>query len=200
MNKCIFTVAVDGYHPEILAETIPLMEKYAYKIEADFRVIIDRKFPELPPTYEKMQIYDMGKGYDLNLLLDADIYVTEDMYDVTRLDIVPEDSVGVWMEYDPRVTIKFDEYLKLDGSETILATNFVLTHAAQHELWRPLELSINESLNRMKRTFVIDEYCIGRNLKRYGFKKAQMVLPGAADNLFFHGNVTTRLTQNDVPI
>ena len=191
MTKCIFTVAVDNYHPEILAETIPLMEKYASKIGAEFKIITKRKYPDWPPTYEKTQIYELGVGNDCNLLIDADMVISEDLYDVTSPDIVPEDSVGVWMEYDPVITIKSDEYLSLDGSDTIPADNFILTHAAQHELWRPLELSVDMALSRMKRPFVVDEYCVGRNFKRCGFKRAQLALPGAAENLFFHRNVTT---------
>jgi hypothetical protein len=189
MKKGLFVVCVDNYQPEISAVTLPMLKAYAKKIGAEFTVITERKYPEFPPTYEKMQVYELGKNNDVNLLIDADMYVTEDMYDVT--EVVPEGVVGSWMEYDPWITIKKDEYLKLDGTDRIPATNFLVVWAGQHETWKPLVMLPTVALSRMKRPFVVDEYCVGRNIKQHGYKTQGLSLPGAYGNLFTHGNVTT---------
>ena len=189
MRKEIFVVRVGNYMPALCRHTLPSIKRYAKKIGAKFTLIRDRKFPEFSPTYEKMQVFDRGKDNDWNILLDCDMYLDEGMYDVT--EIVSEDTVGSWMVYDPQVTIQSDEYLRLDGSDKIIATNFVVSGARQHSIWKPLEFSAQEALSRMKRSFVVDEYCVGRNIKRLGIGLSSISLPGAADNLFVHCNAST---------
>ena len=52
MKKTIYTLALRGYAPDLVAVTFQLMKAYAKKIEADFVVIEDRKYPDKYPTYE----------------------------------------------------------------------------------------------------------------------------------------------------
>jgi hypothetical protein len=60
MKKTLYTLSVNDKHPgqdfepEITALTFPLMRKYAHKIGADFHVIRERKHPDMPPVYEKL--------------------------------------------------------------------------------------------------------------------------------------------------
>lgn len=61
MKKTIFILNVNDYSPEITALTYPLIEAYAHKIGADFHIIRERKFPEWPVTYEKLQIYELAQ-------------------------------------------------------------------------------------------------------------------------------------------
>jgi hypothetical protein len=189
-NTCLFTVCVDNYHPEIACRTIPAMRAYAEKINSDFQMITERKFPEWPPTYEKVQVYELGKGYECNILLDCDLLLSERMYDVRG--VVPIGYVGAWLQYDPSITVKEDEYMKLDGSDSILSTNFIVTRREQHKLWEPMNIPVLAAKDRMKRWFVVDEYCVGRNLKKFGYKVSG--IPGA-ENLFYHYNVTTSKEQ-----
>lgn len=189
MKKGLFVVRVDDYFPELCEITLPTIERYAQDIGASFTVIDQRQYPDFPPTYEKFQIYDLGSDNDLNILVDSDIAITEDMYDVT--DLLTEGQVGVWMQYDPRLTIKEDEYIRLDGSDTIAATNFVVTTRHTHEIWRPFDMSVDRVLGRMRRPFVVDEYCFGRNSKMYGIPYRGIISPGAEGNLFFHANINT---------
>jgi hypothetical protein len=185
-DTCIFTVCVDNFHPEIAGKTIPAMEAYADKINADFKVIEERKFPGWSPTYEKMQVYELGKDYECNILIDCDLLLTKNMYDVR--EIIPLGYIGAWVQYDASITINHDEYIKLDGSDSILSTNFVLTRRDQHKLWEPLNMSLTTAKSRMKRWFVVDEYCAGRNFKKYEYKISG--IPGS-DELFHHYNITT---------
>lgn len=189
MKKEVFVVDVDDYLPELTRRTLPSIERYAEKIGARFTVIRDRKWPEVSPTYEKMQVFERGRDNDWNILLDLDMYIDEAMYDVTEM--VPEGHVGVWMSYEPELTIKEDEYIRFYEDDAIAATNFVVTSSAQHRAWEPFEGPLDEYLARMKRPFVLDEYCFGRNLKKYGYKQAGIALPGAYGNLFIHCNVST---------
>src|SRR5271168_5376308 len=72
VKKTIYTLNVGGYAPEICALTYPLLQAYARKIGADFHVIRDRKFPDWPVVYEKLQIHVLGKehGDDWNIYID----------------------------------------------------------------------------------------------------------------------------------
>lgn len=188
MKKEIFVVRVDDYFPALCDITLPTIERYANKIGAKFTIIAERKFPEFPPTYEKMQVYDLGRDNDWNILLDCDMAIN-DMYDVT--EIVTEGHVGVWMDYDPRLTIEYDDVIPLDGSVPIVATNFVASRREHHEIWKPLQMSYEEAASRMKRLFVIDEYCVSRNIISMKIPISGLAVPGAENNLFIHCNITT---------
>jgi len=187
MTKELFVVCVD-YNPAIASTTIPLLKEYAKKINAAFTVITERKYPKFPPTYEKMQVHELGKDNDCNILVDCDMFISKAMYDVTE---VVSEGVGAWEEYDPSLTIKRDEYIKLDGSDRIPATNFMVVWKDQHETWKPFDITFEEASSRMKRLFVIDEYCVGRNIKRCGFLVRGLLLPGTYGALFYHKNLTT---------
>jgi hypothetical protein len=189
LRKAVFTVRVDNYLPDLCALTLPAMKRYADKIGADFYVIEERKFPELPPTYEKMQIWHLGANYDWSILIDCDMAIRDEMYDVT--EVVLPDTVGSWMVYDPQITIAKDEYIPLDGTGTAVATNLVVVPWPLHGVWKPLEMSSTEILSRMKRQFVVDEYCFSRNMTERGIRLSSLALPGAEGNLFKHCNMTT---------
>jgi hypothetical protein len=190
MNKCIHVVCVNNYRLDIACKTVPYLQFYAKRIGADFNLITDRKYPEWPVTYEKMQIYDLGKKYNCNILLDCDILLDHKMYDIT--EIVPSNCIGTWMVYDPAITIKEDEFIKLDGSDRIPVTNCIVTRQSQHEFWKPFDsISMATALSRMKREFVIDEYCVGRNTKKNNFSIVGVIEKRVENKLFFHGNITT---------
>lgn len=189
MKKELFVVRVDNYFPELCNLTLPTIKNYAEKIGAKFTVISERKYPDYPPAYEKVQIYDLGTDNDFNILVDCDLVFDEAMYDVTEL--VSENSVGSWMEYDPHLTIAFDEYIKLDGSDRIPATNFMVSTKDTHKIWEPFEIELVSIINNMKRSWVIDEYCVGHNMKKYDIKNKGIIVPGAENNLFMHANIET---------
>ena len=67
IRKTVWTLNVGPgpgkrYAPEVCSLTYPLLEGYARKIGADFRIIQERKFPEWPVVYEKLQIHELAKG------------------------------------------------------------------------------------------------------------------------------------------
>jgi FkbM family methyltransferase len=188
MTKEVFVVNVNNYQPEISSLTIPTIKAYAERIGAKFTQITERKYPELPPTYEKLQIYELGKNNDYNILIDADMAILPTMYDVTRL--IQNGQVGVWMTYDPSVTIAFDEYLLTGEKDAIALNYFVSTKAVHEKVWKPLEFSVEDIRRRMKRLFVVDEYAVSRNLAEHGIPCEGVILPKAEEH-FLHCNVTT---------
>lgn len=168
MTKAVFVVRVDNFLPELCALTIPTIKAYADKIGADYLEITERKWPAFPPTYEKIQVYDLGKNYDQCLLIDADFLIHRDAPDFTA-GISPG-YVGFLFSYDADSFFALDEYFKADGRNIGIAANFVLTDRATHQLWEPLAESWEVARKKIKREFIIDEYCLSRNLAKYKLK------------------------------
>jgi hypothetical protein len=137
--------------------------------------------------------YNIG-GYKWNILFDCDIWLSPVMYNV--IDYVPPNSIGSYMEYDPSITIKEDEYIKLDHTDRIPATNCLVVPNDLHDIWKPFDLSLETALSRMKRPFVIDEYCIGRNLKKMGIRWSGVIAPEIDGYLFKHFDFTTKGRNN----
>jgi hypothetical protein len=106
MKKCVWTLNVDGYASEITKLTYPLLEGWANKIGADFRIITKRNWPSYPPVYEKLQIHTLGKDYDWNIYVDSDALIHPDFFDPTehiKKDTVLHngcDMAGVRWRYD----------------------------------------------------------------------------------------------------
>ena len=75
MKKTLFTLNVNKYSPEIVELTYPHLKAYAHKIGAEFVEITERKFKKMPVTYEKLQIFNLGKDNDWNIFIDADAMI-----------------------------------------------------------------------------------------------------------------------------
>lgn len=181
MKKELFVVIVNDYFPELCEITVPHIKRYANKINAKFTIISERKFPLFPPTYEKLQIYDLGKDNDYNILLDVDILILKSMYDVTEL---VTDKIGVWMDYDTNYLFKNFNYPK--G----LATNFVVVPNCCHEVWKPID-NFEEIKNKLVRPFIVDEYIFSKNLWEHNYKYIGIIHKGIEGKHFYHLNVTT---------
>lgn len=186
MKKTLFTLAVDGYAPEICDLTFPIMRRYADKIGADFHVITARKFPEFPPVYEKLQIYDLGRemGNDWNIYVDADALIHPDMFDVT--EHLAKDTVFHNGSDPASIRFKPDEYFRRDGRNIGSCNWFTAASDWCLDLWRrptePLEdLVANISCIRaevesgvIEPAHLIDDYLLSRNIARFGLKFLQM--------------------------
>ncbi len=167
-GKTVFTVCVNDYFPELCAITFPLIEAYARRIGAKFHVITERKFPEFPPTYEKLQLGELGRDNEWNILIDADMLVSPLLGDVTRL--VDARTVGLFMQYGAETLFQADQYFMRDGRRLGVATNFVVSHNACHDIWTPLEMPASVALTKTKRAHIVDEYCVSRNFARFGIR------------------------------
>src|SRR5712691_6326868 len=82
VSKILWTLNLEGkYSPEITKLTYPLLDHYARKIGAEFKVISERRWPDFPPAYEKLQIHELGRGAEWNIFMDSDTLVHTDFFD-----------------------------------------------------------------------------------------------------------------------
>lgn len=182
-NKtCIYVVRVDNYWPELCSLTIPNLKMYADKIGAEFHEITTRKYPDFPPTYEKLQVYELGMDNEWNILIDADFLLHPLCPDFTKL--LRPDVVGIDSGYDASLLLNMNsKYFRRDTRRPMLsgntltknsrqgiATGLVVSNNLTHDLWTPLEYGWEEARKHTKREFIVDEYCISRNIARFGLK------------------------------
>ena len=168
-EKALHVVRVNDYWPELCQYTIPNLRYYAEKIGAKFVEITERKYPDFPPTYEKLQVHELGMENEWNILIDADFLIHPMMPDITV--VLPPDTVGIDYGYHASTYLDTsDKYFLRDGRNRGIATGFVVTNNLCHDLWTPLEHSWDEAQQCLKRKHIVDEFCIGRNLARFGLK------------------------------
>lgn len=182
MKKTLFTLAVDDFAPEITDLTFPLMQRYADKIGAEFHVIRDRKYPDMPVTYEKFQVHTLGRdmGNDWNIFFDADVFIHPDMFDIT--EHLDKDTVfhnGVDMR---GIRFRTNEYFRRDGRNISSCTWCVICSDWCLDLWRPTELPLDDILQNIFPTLTevnsglfephhfIDDYLMSCNIAHFGLK------------------------------
>jgi hypothetical protein len=179
MKKTLFTLSVDNYAPEITAITFPMLKRYADKIGAEFFVIKERRYPDFPPVYEKLQIYDLGKENDWNIFVDADTMLRVDLPDVTAL--VPKDTVLFHGKDFASSRWKYDGYFMRDGRHIGACNWFAVASNWCLDLWHPLDIPLSNAVENItlvpaeEKTVVtndhlIDDYTLSRNIARYGLK------------------------------
>jgi len=202
MKKTIFTLNVNSYSPEITTLTYPLIHKYAEKIGADFYVISKRKYPDMPVTYEKLQIYDLARemGNDWNIYLDSDTLVHPDTVDFTSL--ISKDTVMHNGADMASIRWRYDNVFLRDGRDIGSCNWMAIASDWCLDLWSPLDIPLQEALNNIFPTanelqtnitkeHLIDDYTLSRNIARYGLKfitaKDVMKQKGIeAANFFWH--------------
>jgi hypothetical protein len=186
-KKCLFTLRVDDYAPAICELTHPLLRHYAKKIGAEFRVIAERRFPEWPPVYEKLQIYDLAQEMenDWNLYIDSDALVHPDLMDVTchiAKDTVMHNGVDIashrW---------KYDRFFRRDGRNIGSCNWFTVASDWCIELWKPLDdltfaearerifPTVGEMMTVVSADHLIDDYTLSRNIAKYGLKFTTLI-------------------------
>ncbi len=187
IRKTLYTLDIDNYQPAIKALTFPLMQAYAQKIGADFFPITERKFPGWPIVYEKLQIYQLGRGSeglpapDWNIFFDADALISPEMFDITcHLDkstvcFAAKDMAGIrW---------KYDQYFRRDARHIGTCGWFACASDWCLDLWHPLEdMTLQEALGNIAPTMFerkcgmfgeehfVDDYTLSRNIARYGLR------------------------------
>ena len=175
MKKTVYTLCVDNYFPELCAITLPTHAAYAKRIGAEFVLITDRKYPEWHPTYEKMQIWDLGKENDWNIHIDADMYISPYLHDVTgyiaKFDSpAPPYTVGWYSIYDPKLYYKPNRYFMRDERNIGICSAFIAVPSLCHEIWEPFTMSYDEALKGTVQPHGLDDYCMSINFAKYGLK------------------------------
>lgn len=171
-SKCVHVLATKDYAPELCAVTIPTIRAYADKIGADFNLISERKFPDFPVNYERMQIYEAGKGYEWNLNIDADMVLGRGLPDIT-ID-APKDFVRIVMHFNATeyFNIEGNIFFSRDGRQAGIVDAFLMTSHWTHDIWSPLPgvLKDYERIFKENEPRRISEFCISQNLAKYGLK------------------------------
>lgn len=182
-RKCLFTLNIGmNYEPQICELTYPLLARFAAKCEADFHIITERKFPWMPITFEKLQIYELGQlmGNEWNIFFDSDALVHPDTYDPTEhmtKDMVMHNGNDMagnrW---------KYDNYFRRDGRHIGSGNWFTVASDWCIDLWRPPDdLSAEHMVSNISPTayerqhgitseHLIDDYVLSRNIAKYGLK------------------------------
>jgi hypothetical protein len=167
LKKCVYTLCVDNYFPELCELTIPNHEAYAKKIGADFKLITERKYPEWPATYEKVQIYEQGVNYDWNIHIDADMLIHPDLHDITKPDLT---KIYYYSIYDPRLYFPPNLYFLRDGRLVGVCSAFIAVPNWCHDLWEPFSMTFEQAKEGLKSVHGIDDYCFSINFAKYGLK------------------------------
>jgi hypothetical protein len=185
MKKTIFTLNIGNYAPELTAITYPLMKIYAHKIGADFFEITERKFPDWPVTYEKLQIYELAKqmSNDWNFFFDADAMIHPCMPDWTIY--MKKDTIAHWGSDVSSVRHRFNEYMLRDGRGWGSANWFTIASDWCLDLWRPLDITPEEAIDYINPTHeemnfglrsehFVDDFALTNNVSRFGLKTIKL--------------------------
>jgi hypothetical protein len=185
VRKTLWTLNVGNYAPELCELTYPLLLGYARKIGADFQIINERRFPEMPVVYEKLQIFYLGRGNDWNIYVDSDALVFPDMFDVTER--IPKDTVAHYGRDHAGNRFRADAYFRRDGRDIGSCNWFTVASDWCIDLWHPLEDMytnmialpmalaaihpiVSERQAGIDKEHLIDDYVLSRNIARYGLK------------------------------
>lgn len=206
LTKCVWTLNINGYAPEITEVTYPHLKAYAEKIGAEFRVIDSRCWPSAPASYEKLQLHWLGEQYDWNIYIDSDALIHPDMFDITR-HIYPNTVLQYGNDL-AGTRWKDDKYFRRDTRQISSCNWFTVASSDCLDLWHPLDdMSIEEALANTKPQLkesktcsdghLIDDYVLSRNIARYGlhYKTLKEFLEKRGlegVQLFFHSHLLTR--------
>ena len=183
MRKLIHVVNINDFFPELFALTYPTIRSYAERNGYMINMITERKFPNYPINYEKMQVYEDGKDAEVNILCDADMLIHPEFPDVT--EFLKRDSIAFNDNYNISKKYQVDKirYFMRDGRDVGIATNFVVSSDWTHDVWEPLSLSQKdiEDLAKKENTdtggadgrgwgHYADEFALSYNMAKYGLK------------------------------
>ena len=184
-KKVVYTLQCNGYAPELCKLTFPLIEGWAKKIGAIFHVITERKWPEAPPVYEKLQIFNLAqteyKTADWHIFFDADTMIHPDFFDVTAA-LTKDTTCSNGSDFSP-MRFKPDKYFLRDGRYHGKGNWCGIASDWCIDYFRPLDdISIEEAVSNIyplqaelnsgivTADHLIDDYTVSRNIARFGLK------------------------------
>jgi len=180
-KKTLYTLNLNPEdYKEITAMTYPLLKHYARKCGAEFHEITERKFPDWPPTYEKLQVYELGREAknDWNIFFDADAMIhpnTPDFTEIVTKDICLHNGA----DFSP-FRFKKDRFYMRDGRNIGSATWCCICSDWTIEMMEPchdmtpaeVQDMIFPTADELKRGVtpirLVEDFLIGRNIAKYG--------------------------------
>ena len=198
MKKVIHVLNINNFFPELFRITYPTIRAYAEKNGYIINMITERKFPNYPITYEKMQVYEDGKDNQMNVLVDADMLLHPNLPDFETF--LSEDAVA--FNYGYNISEKYYtnriKYFVRDGRDVGIATNLVVSSELTHDIWEPLPLTPeqisdlavpnDEEPNEWNRGWghYADEFALSYNLAKYGLKYQGVLGSGPQHDYAIH--------------
>jgi len=181
VTKTIFLLNIGQYAPAITRLTYPFINLYAKRIGATVHPITERKFPEWPVVYEKLQIFELAKqtGSDWNIYIDSDALIHPECPDFTVY--LSKGTVLFYRFDNSLLRFKADEYFYRNGRYISPGNWFTIASDLCLDLWHPLELTLQETMARITPTpkelafgmtaeHLVDDYALAQNLSRFGFQ------------------------------
>lgn len=169
-SKCIHVVTTHE-PPEVVALSKPLFEDYAVRVGAELRFISERKFPLFPPNYERMQVFETGRDFAWNMVVDAGILVGPLLPDFTKR--VDRRQMGLCLRmHAPSVfDVADNKYFVRDGRDLGVVEACIVTSSLTHDLWEPLHGDPSEWMSCIKSRSpaLISEFCLSLNAAKYRF-------------------------------
>ena len=167
-KACVHVVVINNWFPELCELTLPLIQKWASNIGADFNLIAKPKFEGYPPNYERFQIYESGRDYQWNINVDADFIIHPELEDVTDNDpMVVRAEANMLADY----FFYSNTYFLRDGRNIGMSDNFILSSYYTHDVWEPLNMPYDQAkLNCKLYERQVSEYAISMNIARFGLK------------------------------
>ena len=181
MRKTLYTLNIENYRPEITELTFPLMKHYAAKIGADFHVITQRKYPEMPITFEKFQVGELAleRNDEWSMFFDADALIDPEMFDVTN-HIGKQTVFHNGKDFNG-IRWTWDKYMQRDSRGIGSCTWCVgASEWTVEDLWCKPTIPLQDILASIHITVgehnsghcqtehLIDDYLISRNIARFG--------------------------------
>ena len=181
MTKTIYILNIGNYEPEITAITYPFIEHYAKRIGAEICFITERKFPEWPVTYEKLQIYELAKARpsDWQIYVDSDVLIHPECPDYTIY--LPKGTVSFHSWDLSSTRFKVDNDFLRDGRYLAPGNWMTIGSDLCLDLWRPLEMTPQEAIRNIFPTpkelrhnitpeHLVDDYALAKNMARFGLR------------------------------
>ncbi len=182
MKKVIYSLDIN-YDKEMISLTKPHLEAWAKKIDAELVYITERKFPDMPPNYEKFQIYELGKDNDFSIFIDADCLISKDMPDITQF--MDKNEVVFSRTDFANFRFKYDKYFERDGRNIGACTWCVIVTKNTIDAWKPIHLQDDiteqqiydsiypitiEKNQNIDSKHLMDDYLVSRNIAKFGLK------------------------------
>lgn len=168
-DKCVHVVCVDNWYPELTQYTLPLIKAWACNIGADFNLISKTKFSTFPPNYERLQVFEDGKDYFWNIVIDADYIIHPSMEDPT----INKDPSVLMTEgrMETPEYFKPNKYFLRDERRQAVGDSFVVSSVFTHDVWTPLDMTYEEASDEcLKDKRQVSEFCLSLNVARFGLK------------------------------
>lgn len=179
MTKTIFLLDIGNFAPEVKRITLPFIQLYADRIGADIHWIKERKFPDWPVTYEKLQIHELAQliGSDWFLYIDLDTLIHPECPDYTVY--LPKGTVSFHSPDHTLTRFKSNPYFLRDGRYRAFGNWFTIASDLCVDLWRPLDMrpqhaieqifpTPNEIAHGITAEHLVDDFAVTLNMARFG--------------------------------